>query len=152
MSRAAWAAGLTALLVAACARGPEPIRWGVDTCERCRMVISDPRFGAAFVATGGRQVDFDGVDELARYLDAAKPTGTAYVTDGGTAGALVPAEGAVFVASPSIQAPMGGHVMSFATAAAAQTYVAKERLAAARYLTYDAARHVAVQEAPDAHH
>jgi copper chaperone NosL len=143
--------GLLVLVLSACSRGPEPIRWGMDTCARCQMVISDPRFAAALIVPGGRQLNFDGVDELARHLAAEKATGTAYVTDGSEAGALVSAETATYVASPDIRSPMGGHVISFGTAAAADAYIAQARLRAARRLTFAEALKAAVQEGAGAH-
>lgn len=106
-----WQAWLPLVLLA-CASGPEPIRWGVDTCAQCRMVLSDRRFGATW-ATPVRSYPFDEVAELERWRRAHPAIeGRAYVTDG-VAGGLVPAEQAVYLASPDLHGPMGGQVMSF---------------------------------------
>jgi copper chaperone NosL len=103
--------GILVMACAACAAGPEPIRWGTDTCEQCRMVLEDRRFGAE-LQLGGRSYKFDGVDELARYM-AKHPGGTPYAVDAAT-GVLLPADQAVYLGSPELRGPMGGHVVAFA--------------------------------------
>jgi copper chaperone NosL len=117
---------IIAAALAGCSKGPEPIRWGMDMCDHCRMILSDKRFGAELVAN--RVYKFDGIDELARF-QASNPEkkGDAYVTDGVT-GKLVPAAQAVFLRSAELSAPMGGHVMSFATTKEAEEFVAQHRL------------------------
>lgn len=59
--------------LAACApAGPRPIAYGRDECAYCRMVISDPRFGAALVTAKGRTVVFDSVECLASWYDLGR--------------------------------------------------------------------------------
>lgn len=132
---------VVALLLGACAQGPEPIRWGVDACEQCRMILSDRRFGAEFVSNKGRIYKFDDVEELGRYLEAHPQAGQAYVTDG-ESGNLVPAETAAFILAEAIQSPMGSHVMSFADRTAADRYAQAKDLKGARPLSYEEAIHV----------
>ena len=125
---------LAVLLVTACTKGPEPIRWGSDMCDQCRMILSDKRFGAELVAQ--RVYKFDGIDELARFQSAHPETkGAAYVTDGET-GNLVPAQQAVFIDAPDLKAPMGGHIISFAQRPEAQQFVARHQLHEVRWLSF----------------
>jgi hypothetical protein len=72
------------------------------------------------------------------------------VTDGQESGALVSADTATYVASPDIRTPMGGHLISFATAAAARAHVAAAHLREAQYLRYEEALRLGVQEGPGA--
>ena len=125
---------LATLLVAACSKDPEPIRWGTDMCDQCRMILSDKPFGAELVAQ--RVYKFDGVDELSRFQSAhPEIKGAAYVTDGET-GNLVPAREAVFIQSTDLKAPMGGHVTSFAKRQEAQQFVAQHQLHEVQWLTF----------------
>lgn len=55
---------MTALLFAlACSGGgpdAEPsIAWDHEVCARCAMLVSDPRYAAALVTSGGRTIPFD---------------------------------------------------------------------------------------------
>lgn len=79
ISRTAALAGLAllGLLLAGCwgepATGPVEIRYGRDTCDVCRMIISDPRFAAQ--VRGGpkhKPFKFDDLGELVLWLDEQK--------------------------------------------------------------------------------
>jgi len=143
------AIALSILMLTACTKGPEPIRWGTDMCDQCRMILSDKRFGAELAAE--RVYKFDGVDELSRFQAAhADIKGAAYVTDGET-GNLVPAQQAVFIASPDLKSPMGGRVISFARHQEAERFVTQHQLHDVRWLTF--AEALAQKEGgPDAGH
>ncbi|HEY9724381.1 MAG TPA: nitrous oxide reductase accessory protein NosL [Oscillatoriaceae cyanobacterium] len=127
---------LAAIALAGCARGPEPIRWGVDACDQCRMVFSDHRFGAEIV--GARVLKFDGVDELGRYERDHDVTGRRYVLDADT-GKWLPIETATFLASGSLHGPMGGDVLAFADVPAAEAYARREKLVNAHVVALAAA-------------
>ena len=124
---------LLALLLSACNAGPEAILWGKDTCAQCGMILEDRRFGAELVARNVYK--FDGIDELARY-EVAHPSlkGSIYVTDDET-GQLIPAAKAFFLLSPSLTAPMGGHVMSFAARTNGDRYAALHHLRAVHWIS-----------------
>ncbi|WP_316300896.1 hypothetical protein [Aliisedimentitalea sp. MJ-SS2] len=59
-------------VVSACkpqTEGPEPIRWGRETCEICGMIISDARYGAE--VRGGpdkRLAKFDDIGDALHWL------------------------------------------------------------------------------------
>lgn len=116
--RAALAAA--AVLLVACARGPQPIAIGSDACETCRMTISDARFGAELVTTKGKVRKFDSVECLAAYYLTAEAQGavrSVWVTDFRHPGTFVPAEEAKFVrakGSAEISSPMGAGLFAFA--------------------------------------
>ena len=62
---------LVAALLAGCTRGPEAIAYGKETCDVCRMQITDPRYGAELITRTGKARKFDGLDCLARYYASA---------------------------------------------------------------------------------
>lgn len=127
---------LVAIALAGCARTPEPIHWGVDACEQCRMVFTDRRFGAEIV--GARVLKFDGLDELGRYERSHTVGGQRYVLTADT-GAWLPVEQATYMASTSLQAPMGGDVVAFASVSAAEAFARREKLADAHLVALETA-------------
>lgn len=103
-------------LAAACEPGPRPLVAGVDTCDFCRMTVSDTRFGGEILSAGGRIRTFDAVECLASFhLDATARDDVrgAWVADFETT-RLVPVDSAVFVSGGSIASPMGRSLVAFA--------------------------------------
>jgi copper chaperone NosL len=127
---------LTAVIaLAGCSQGPEPIRWGTDTCDQCRMVLSDRAYGAEFVDERGKISKFDEVSELAAWLAANPTKGEAYVTNG-VDGTLVPAATATYLHTKDLIGPMGGNTMSFADRQAGEAFVIKQKLKNVQWLAY----------------
>lgn len=68
--------GMTAALMAlfsfsSCTVGPEPIRYGQDNCQHCKMTLMDKRFGAEIVTAKGKVFKFDDLNCLVLYLKSA---------------------------------------------------------------------------------
>jgi copper chaperone NosL len=90
-----------------------------EACADCRMVVSSVRFASQIVAPGEEPLFFDDLGCLAAYLrgHAARPAGAvAYVADHRT-GAWVPAAGATYTRAPTLETPMGSHVVAHASPA-----------------------------------
>lgn len=109
-------AATLALLLVACARGPQPIAYGTDACEYCRMAISDPRFGGELVTKRGKVHKFDSVECLASFYQGARAdAGSLWVSDFRHPGQFVAAEQAKYVrARGAISSPMGQGLFAFA--------------------------------------
>ena len=112
-----------ALLGAACGpRGaalPAPLDTANETCGWCRMAVSDPRFAAQLAAPGEEARFFDDVGCLRDFLHDSgdlAPNTIAYVADHRTR-VWVPAAGAAYTRVPSLQTPMGSHLVAHADAA-----------------------------------
>jgi copper chaperone NosL len=96
--------------------GPRPLRVGEDSCDYCRMAISDVRFGGQVRTTTGRIVTFDAVECLAGYINAAGDSARfagVWVADY-LGGGMVSADSARFVSGGSLHSPMGRQLTSFA--------------------------------------
>lgn len=117
---------VVAALSASCAGGPPPpaaldMR-GAELCGTCRMVLSDQRTAAQIVERGEEPRFFDDLGCLQAYLGTAPdgttvvPSGTVptrmYVADHRT-GEWVPAESAIFARVPSVDTPMGSHLLAW---------------------------------------
>jgi copper chaperone NosL len=60
---------LLVLLLLACNPESQPINYGADMCEFCRMSIVDQRFGSEIVTQKGKVYKFDAVECMINYLD-----------------------------------------------------------------------------------
>ena len=114
------AAGLT--VASACGGGPAAPA-ALDTrheaCRSCRMPVSDAKVAAQIAAPGEEAVFFDDIGCLRDYLSGGKapgPGAVAYVADHRT-GAWIPASEALYDRCPSVETPMGSHLVAHADAA-----------------------------------
>ena len=112
-----------ALLVTACGAkvtGPPEILVDRTTCSHCGMLVSEPAYAAAFQADGEEPRVFDDIgcmlDALGR--QTASPANV-WVQDA-AGGGWLDADEATFVASQRLRTPMGGGLLAYADAAAAQ--------------------------------
>jgi copper chaperone NosL len=105
---------LAALVLSACQRsGPVAMRYdGTESCELCRMAVTDPRYGAQLVTRTGKVRTFDSIECLASYyLRASRGDGErprAWVGDFSRPGTLVRVDSARFLRTTGPRSsPMG---------------------------------------------
>lgn len=105
---------LSSALVAGCSSAARPVdvRDG-DSCAHCRMKISNARLAAQIAAPGEEPLFYDDIGCLAKAIAAGRPSESAYVADHRT-GAWVRAAAAVYTKVPSLETPMGSHVIAHA--------------------------------------
>src|SRR5690606_2316835 len=88
-----------------CGGGPEPIRFGEDACDNCRMIISDRHFGGELVTGKGKAFKFDDLSCLWQYKTRHKLSDdlltAQLVIDYNNPGVLMDAAGACFLQSPA---------------------------------------------------
>ncbi|MCX7929233.1 MAG: nitrous oxide reductase accessory protein NosL [Chlorobi bacterium] len=100
-----------------CSPAPEPIRYGLDECTLCKMIISDQRFGSEIVLTTGKVYKFDSIECMANYL-RSKQFDTerivfVLVTDYTMPGTLIDARKASFLRSEQLPSPMGADLSAY---------------------------------------
>lgn len=107
--------------------GPVPITYGEDTCDICRMIISEAPFAAEARFAGGKVEKYDDVGCLAERLSRGgeAPLGM-WVADHATSG-WIAAEKAHYVLSETLPTPMGSGVAAFTDRAAAEQFAPKNR-------------------------
>ena len=90
-----------------------------ETCRSCRMPVSDARLASQLAAPGEEPMFFDDLGCLQSFLKqngpAAEPS-VAYVADHRT-GAWVRADAATYSRCPSLETPMGSHLIAHSDAA-----------------------------------
>jgi copper chaperone NosL len=114
------------LLFAACggggsSDGPPEIRYGLEECSYCRMIVSEERFAAALTAGTGRAV-FDDVGCLVSYLGERQVADPAIWVHDHAARGWLRASGAWFVRDPAGGTPMGSGLVAFAERSAAEAF------------------------------
>lgn len=99
---------LLLLLSVGCGKGPEPLQYGKDQCEYCKMTISDPQFGAEIVTDKGRIYKFDAVECLIRFAKETNPgSPEIMITPYNMPGVLKSKDSLVFIMSSRVNSPMG---------------------------------------------
>lgn len=96
--------------LSSCGGGPQPIRFGEDACDNCRMIISDPRFGAQLVTDKGKAFKFDDISCYWKYKKNQKLTDTdiahSLVVDYHHPKTMIDANNACILRAESIKSPM----------------------------------------------
>ena len=93
-----------------CTSGPKDVRYGLERCAHCMMVIDDDRFVAQLVTSKGKVFSFDAVECLARY-NTDDSQHSRWVWSRLDGGAWKRAEESRYVHNESVRSPMGGNVV-----------------------------------------
>lgn len=109
---------LLTLLLFSCGSNPEPVNYGHDECDFCRMLITDNRYGAELVTDKGKIFRFDEAGCLIEYAIVKNLIGDAnqqfLVTDFSKPETLIDATRAFYVENENFRSPMGLNVSAFA--------------------------------------
>lgn len=101
----------------ACGNDPEQIIFGEDNCDRCKMMITDEKFGAELVTDKGKIYKYDAVECLLEQLHAESFTdnqiGSMWVIDFSQPRLLIDAKKSFYLKNDNFRSPMGLNVMAF---------------------------------------
>ena len=112
---------------AAKADGPPDIHVDRTSCSHCTMLISEPRYAAAYRTDGGSSRVFDDIGCLLDALSReAKPPAMFWFMDA-VDGQWVREEEAVFVLSDEIRTPMNGGVTAYDDVKSADAAAARHK-------------------------
>ena len=121
---------LAALALAGCAQQtgePQPpeIAYGRDVCDRCGMMIDEPRFAAAVILANGQTLKYDDLGEMIMQHGAASQGAVrAWFVHDYHSEEWLRGETASYVLSPKLRTPMGFGVAAFADRASAEAFAA----------------------------
>lgn len=106
---------------------PKAIKLNSDSCEFCKMTISNGKFGAEVITQKGRHYKFDDMSCMIQYVkDNPQVKYTSfYVNDYLQDNALIPAEHSFYLKGGNINSPMRGNMAAFSTQAEANEYKQK---------------------------
>jgi len=111
------AAILTLTLQACSGTGPQPVTYGSDACDNCKMTIMEKRFTNQWVSDKGKVFRFDDMHCLAEFRKTNTSKGNAYINDYTGAKEFTNATEMFFVYSPNFKSPMGGNIAAFSNEA-----------------------------------
>jgi copper chaperone NosL len=105
-----------ALLLASCSPKPEPIDYGNDICDFCKMNITDNKYAAELVTSKGKVYKFDSIECLFQFKDLEFKSDdeihSELVNDFSNPGELIDLKKAFFLKSDVFRSPMGMNVLS----------------------------------------
>lgn len=110
-------------IVSACEPEPQPIQYGGDQCEYCRMMITEPEFGSQVLNKQGRSFKFDSVECMAAFdltFDDPENIHSRWVPDFLDREAWLNAESAIYLHSETLRSPMGLYLSAYADRASAE--------------------------------
>jgi copper chaperone NosL len=106
----------TALLLISCSPKPEPIDFGNDVCDFCKMNITDNKYAAELVTSKGKVYKFDSIECLFQFKDwefkSDDDIHSELVNDFSNPGELIDLRKAFFLKSDVFRSPMGMNVLS----------------------------------------
>jgi len=112
-----------------CKAEPEPIIYGQDECDFCRMQITDNRYGSELVTDKGKVFKFDEVGCMINYGLVKNLIGDAnqkfLVTDFAAPETFIDATDGFYVHNEDFRSPMGLNVMAFDSEPSRQKFVAE---------------------------
>lgn len=105
------------ILFVNCSKSPEPIKYGHDSCENCRMLITDHKYGSELITSKGRIYKFDSIECLADYSIKLENSviGSMWVTNFSNPHELINVNTAIFLKSENLRSPMGLNLSAFSS-------------------------------------
>ncbi|HAC14661.1 MAG TPA: hypothetical protein DCE78_01770 [Bacteroidetes bacterium] len=111
------------LIVSGCTPSPQPINFGSDLCEHCRMMVTDAQFGSQIVNKQSKSFKFDSVECMVAFdLKNTDPENvhSRWVPDFSNPDVWVEAEKAFYLHSDQLRSPMGMFLSAYETEEAAR--------------------------------
>lgn len=101
--------------IVACGAEPEPINYGKDNCEYCKMLITDSKYGAELITQKGKIFKFDSIECLAAYSDLRNPKeiNTMWVVNFYQPNDLINVNDSHFLLSENLRSPMGLYLSAY---------------------------------------
>ncbi|MBI2259534.1 MAG: nitrous oxide reductase accessory protein NosL [Flavobacteriia bacterium] len=108
---------LIILNLISCEVSTKPIDYGNDSCELCKMIVSDKRYGTEIVTKKGKVFTFDSVECLLHFLNQKKIKNSdifgIYITDFSKPDFLHDATSSFYLLSEKLPSPMGENITAF---------------------------------------
>lgn len=104
------------LITFSCSNSPEPINYGEDACDYCRMSIVDKQHAAQLVTNKGKNYKYDAIECMMNDLRnwERPPVAIHLVADYSNPGIMTDALSASYLISKEIPSPMGEFLSAFA--------------------------------------
>lgn len=104
---------LFSFMLASCTVETEPISYGKENCNFCKMTIMDNKFGCELVTKKGKVFKFDDLSCMIKYMKISeineKDFSLIVVNQHDKPGDLIDVKNAAFITSPNMATPMMGN-------------------------------------------
>lgn len=118
---------LILITLASCGSEPEPINYGHDECEFCRMLITDNKYGAELITDKGKVYKFDSIECMVEFSLVKNTLGDTnnklLITDFYNPGNIIDARNSFYVKNDEFRSPMGLNVTAFNGDEQAQKFI-----------------------------
>ena len=106
---------LSLLIIQACSSEHEPIKYGHDSCEHCRMLITDKNYGAELITQKGKVFKYDSIECLAANQKKYKKEDihSMWVVNFYPPNELININFAHFLLSDNLKSPMGLYLSAY---------------------------------------
>lgn len=96
----------------------KPLKINSDSCDFCKMTISNGKFGAELITKKGRYYKFDDLTCMIQFAKSNTVVSyqSFFVNDYLKDNTLIPAETAHFIKGGKINSPMRGNIAAFSSA------------------------------------
>lgn len=105
------------LLIGSCNRKPQPIHYGSDACDFCRMVVTNRHFGGEVVTKKGKVYKFDDIHCELSFLQShfiiKNDIADIYLVDFSVPDQFIKASESFLLKSEALRSPMGGNAAAF---------------------------------------
>lgn len=106
-----------AITLAGCSTSPQPINFGSDNCDFCKMTISDQHYGAELITKKGKLFKFDDVHCIKAFIKKgevkADNIASSWLVDFDGNGKLINANDAFLLKHESLRSPMNSSIAAF---------------------------------------
>jgi len=117
---------LLLLVFYSCGTNPEPINYGKDQCEYCRMTIMGNKFGAELITNKGKIYKFDAAECMIHFIHQGKvnysDVDRVLVTDASKPGQFTDAKKAFYLISEKFPSPMGAGLSAYGSQNDAESF------------------------------
>ncbi|MFD1629413.1 nitrous oxide reductase accessory protein NosL [Pseudopedobacter beijingensis] len=104
-------------ILSSCSTKPQPIQFGVDNCDFCKMTISDQRYGAELVSKKGRIFKFDDIHCIKGFIENGQikhqDIAGSWIVDFAHPEKLISAKESYLFFSEQLKSPMGSNIAAF---------------------------------------
>jgi len=114
------------ITIVSCGSKPEPINYGHDECEFCRMLITDNKYGAELVTGKGKIYKFDSIECMVEFSLVKNTLGDTnnklLISNFDNPGNFIDARIAFYIKNDEFRSPMGLNVTAFKDESKAQQF------------------------------
>jgi len=112
--------------ILSCSTDPEPINYGSDQCDHCRMTIVDNKFGSEIITNKGKVYKFDAAECMVNFVKQnmikQEDIKTRLVTDASKPGEFIDAVQATYLISEKFPSPMGANLSAYGSKSDAERF------------------------------